>query len=60
MIAFYRETWPTQIQRLKQYFEVNETAQEKRVTVQLHFTGGNTQVPQGPANTRFAQIIAFL
>lgn len=43
LIGFYRETWPTQIQRLKQYFEVNETAQEKRIIVQQHFTGGNTQ-----------------
>lgn len=42
LITFYREAWPTQTPRMKQYVEVNETAQEKRVTVQLYFTGGNT------------------
>lgn len=42
MITFYREAWPTQTLRMKQYLEANETAQEKRVTVQSHFTGGNT------------------
>lgn len=43
LISFYRETWPAQIQGPKQYIEVNEIAQEKRVTVQLHFGGENTE-----------------
>lgn len=40
---FWREIWPTQIQGPKQYIEVNEIVQEKRVMVQLHFTGENIE-----------------